>query len=246
MPSVHKKNTASLNGIKLSLDSPAISATMREKIKSGEYERGESLEIPKLLQKGEVVLEIGAGIGYISSYTWKTGLCEKIVVVEANPDLIPIIEQTHSENNIPATVIQGCLNDSEGECSFYTRNDFWASSLSPNPHFKEEKKIPMIHFQNLLDELQPTTIICDIEGGEADIFANVSLKGVRKIFLEIHQRMIGRAGIKQLFDHLSAQGFHYDQWHSSRAQVLFSHIDLERTLYARTKLVFRFSNNANS
>jgi hypothetical protein len=68
-------------------------------------------------------------------------------------------------------------------------------------------------------------LVVDIEGGELDLFERVNLRGVNKIMIEVHQQVIGRRGMLRLFNALAAQGFHYDQWHSSRNVVTFTHVD---------------------
>ena len=68
------------------------------------------------------------------------------------------------------------------------------------------------------------TVVKGIEGGEMDVFDHIKLTGVKKILMEIHQNVIGREGVKHVFDTLSAEGFHYDVWHSKQQIVLFSHI----------------------
>jgi hypothetical protein len=67
-------------------------------------------------------------------------------------------------------------------------------------------------------------LIVDIEGGEAALFEDVPLTGITKIYIEVHQQLLGRVGMKRLFDAFSKRDFHYDQWHSSHGVVLFSHV----------------------
>jgi len=55
-----------------------------------------------LLKKDDTVLEIGGGCGFISSFIWKKGLATKIHVVEASPEMIEVIRDTHQLNNVQA------------------------------------------------------------------------------------------------------------------------------------------------
>jgi len=48
---------------------------------------------------------------------------------------------------------------------------------------------------------------------------------VKKVYMEIHQKVLGRRGVKRLFDAMSARMFHYDQNHSAGSVILFSHVD---------------------
>ena len=215
-----------LNGVRLPLKSPAISQKMREKITNGFYEKHESECIRRAAVKGDRLLEVGAGIGYISALAWLSGNFDSITIVEANPDLIPVIEETHRLNSVRARLINGAAVDDgvEGEkVPFYIRDDFWASSMSPGPFgYSKQVEIPKINIQDLLDEVRPTFFVCDIEGGELGLIPNLYFKGVKKVMIEFHQNVIGRRGMKTIFDAMSAQNFHYDQWHSSGSVVLFS------------------------
>ncbi|MFZ1964050.1 MAG: hypothetical protein WAU78_11410 [Roseiarcus sp.] len=65
-------------------------------------------------------------------------------------------------------------------------------------------------------------LIVDIEGAEETIFDNIDLSGVNKIMMELHPKVIGRGGVKKVFDTLSAKDFIYDPWHSARTVVTFS------------------------
>ena len=214
-------------GTRLNLESEAISDFMKTQIEANNYEREEAAEIPRIVQKGERVLEIGAGIGYVSTLAWNTGHVEHLSIIEANPDLIPIISETHQLNGVEGHIMNGCLGSEVGKASFYIHEDFWASSLAPPKNKNKIRKvvgIPTISFSDVLREVSPTLIICDIEGGEARIFDGVNLYGVNKILVEVHQRRIGRRGMFNLFETLHRQGFHYDQFHSKRGLVLVSHI----------------------
>lgn len=84
--------------------------------------------------------------------------------------------------------------------------------------------VPVFSFNAVVERIRPTLIICDIEGGEIELFEHANLTGVQKVMVEIHQSVVGRMNIKRLFDMFSARNFHYDEHHSSGSVILFSHI----------------------
>jgi FkbM family methyltransferase len=198
-------------------------------MKDGFYERQEAKCITSAAQKGDRLLEIGAGLGFLSCVAAKTKLFEAITVVEANPQLIGTIRRNHHLNNVQCEVLNVVLSSDsfadQATVPFYVREDFWASSLSPRPPgYTRVDQVPLHSFQALLDTFRPSFIACDIEGGESTLFRGLNLTGVTKILVELHQKVIGRRGMKRVFDTLSQKGFHYDQWHSSGSVVLFSHV----------------------
>ncbi|MFP3367124.1 hypothetical protein R0J93_26120, partial [Pseudoalteromonas sp. SIMBA_148] len=83
----------------------------------------------------DIIGELGGGIGYISTLCHLQKKAKKIVVFEANPTLITIIEKTHSLNGVTAEVINAVVlpRKTSETVPFYVRDDFWASSLSKEP-----------------------------------------------------------------------------------------------------------------
>ncbi len=221
------RSTATLNGIRLALDPEVMSPKMLEVIRTGHYEGAESREIARIVQPGERIVELGAGIGFIATTAMKTGQVKALTAYEANPKLIPLIRENAALNGVEFEVVNAVVDPSEsgGTVPFYVRRDFWSSSLSPTPGgYLEEVAVPRIAFAEMLDRHRPTTLIVDIEGGEAHLFRDVPLTGVKKIYMELHQNLIGRVGMKKVFDFLSSKDFHYDQHHSRGSVVLFSHV----------------------
>jgi FkbM family methyltransferase len=220
---------AKINGVRINSDSPALSPAMRRRILSGKYEVHEAKCVSALVEPGEVVLELGGGIGYISSLIGITNRATKIVVVEANPDTVPLIQETHHLNNVEATVLNAVAMPRvkhDTNVPFYIREDFWASSLSPEPWgYSREVSVPCLDFGDLLADRKPSMLVCDIEGGEANLLlGTTSMRSVRKIILELHQRIVGLSGIRDIFLHLSKQGFAYDPSLSEGAVVVFRRV----------------------
>ncbi|WP_051440413.1 FkbM family methyltransferase [Ensifer aridi] len=222
------------HGIELAIDPSFMSPKMIEVIKANRYEAQESRQIGRIIQSNEIVLEIGAGIGFISALIAKNPLTKSLVSFEANPVLIPQITDTLTRNVGPsggkwevrnAVLMNGLAPEA---VNFYIHKDFWASSLDPAAGFERTERVKVENFNAVLASIRPTMIVCDIEGGEIELFRNADLSGVKKVFLEVHQRRIGRRAMKELFDYFHARDFHYDQAHSEGAVVLFSHVDRDK------------------
>lgn len=222
-----KKDVVSVHGVKIAVDETAISPNIMQALTSGSYESVEARQLDGIVQKGERVVELGGGLGFISSKIGLLGRAESITVYEANPDLIPLIERTHALNGVKAETLNAVVapRASAPTMPFYVRRDFWASSLSPDPYgYERAIDVPVVDFDAMLRARRPTMLVVDIEGGEEMLFQDIALTGVRKVYLELHQNVIGRVGMKRVFDFFSARDFHYDQWHSTHAVVLFSHV----------------------
>lgn len=222
-----KLTEVAIHGVRVAVDEERLSPQMMKVLRSGDYEKPEASQLPTIVQPGERVVELGGGLGFISSKVAQTGHAQSITVYEANPTLIPLIEETHRLNGVTATVINAVVvpKVESPTLPFYVRRDFWASSLAPQPFgYSEVIEVPTFGFAEMLRLYEPTMLIVDIEGGEAALFHDVPLTGVKKVYIEIHQQVLGRIGMKRLFDFFSARDFHYDQWHSAHNVVLFSHV----------------------
>jgi hypothetical protein len=76
-----------------------------------------------------------------------------------------------------------------------------------------------------LDEILLKTgaeaLICDIEGGEAELFDDVDLGPVRHVMVELHTNRIKAKGVVRLFENLHRHGFFNHQQASGKGVVLF-------------------------
>ena len=224
-----KEELIDIKDVTICIDYPVLSKYMKNRLRNGKYEYFESNEISKIIQKGERILEIGAGIGFVTCLMAKNENVEKILSYEAHPGLIDVIKDTLSRNNtdtIKVEIRNAVLSHdtTQESCDFYIHEDYWASSLVPMKDAKWIKKIRIENFNRIIEDFQPTLIVCDIEGSEVELFRQSKLTGVRSVFLEIHQAVIGRKGVKTLFDSFSSQDYHYDTNHSNGWVVLFTHV----------------------
>jgi FkbM family methyltransferase len=191
-----------------------VTPSIERPLRRGKYEGGECLAVENVVGKGDRVLELGTGLGLVSTKAALADGVERVLTFEANPALIPVIRETHQLNGVTGRieVINGVVTRGEAPetLTFYRRRDFWGSSLSPVPDGWVDQVDVVTHdFDQVLIDLKPTVIVCDIEGGELDLFAGADLTGVKYVIMEIHPRVYGAAGVKQIFDAMSAKGFGY-------------------------------------
>ncbi len=222
-----QSTTVTINGVKLGIDPAVMSPKMIEVLRKGHYELAESREIARIVQPGERIVELGTGIGFIAISALKTGQVKSLATYEANPHLIPAIHENARRNGVEVDVRNAVVDPHEdgGTVPFYIRKDFWSSSLAPGPWaYQEEVAVERVSFERVCDEIRPTMLIVDIEGAEQHLFRDVPLTGIKKVYVELHQTVIGRVGMKKVFDFFSARDFHYDQHHSRGSVVLFSHV----------------------
>lgn len=221
-------DTLEIKGVLIPNDPSIITPKIERSIKNDAYEKDEVRGTPKFIEPEDRVIELGAGIGFISSFIHKHLDVTNILCIEADPTLCKFIKKVHELNGITSVEVENIValnGDSDsGSTKFYIRSPFWSSSLDDTDEYVSVVDVPTLKLSSIIQDFKANTLIVDIEGGERDIFKNTNLDGIDKVFLEIHTRKIKRVGIKLCFDALSNAGFAYDQQVSRGGSVLFRRI----------------------
>jgi 16S rRNA A1518/A1519 N6-dimethyltransferase RsmA/KsgA/DIM1 with predicted DNA glycosylase/AP lyase activity len=107
---------------------PTVTAPLvNQKLRDGTYEADEANAAERCVKDGFRVLELGAGIGYVTAICARRTAPENVLAVEANPALIPVIEDTLARNGAgAATVLHGAVvpRAAEGETPFRVQDHF--------------------------------------------------------------------------------------------------------------------------
>ncbi len=191
----------------------------------GYYERSEIDALRYAIRPGDTVLEIGAGIGFSSSFAKRELHASRIVAIEADPILIPVTKRTHEVSGICAEVWNVVAAVTDGVVEFNRQPSFWASSIVDLPG-STKVVLPARSLQGLLDEADPDVLVKDTEGAEGKLFDGLRLPGrLRHAVVEVHKPQIGLAAISACFDAMSKASLGYDPDGSSHTNVTFSRID---------------------
>jgi len=159
-------------------------------LKLGEWEYSEFLALRKYpLPKNSSVLELGACTGILAAYV-NSIIDGNHLVVEANPEMMPCIEQTKKANNCDFDILN-CVAGPSGSITFYINEFRLGSSIAvpqQNGGFK-----PVTVDSVSLSDLNPSekfnVLICDIEGGEYDLRDQfpAEFASFEKIYIETHK-----------------------------------------------------------
>ena len=210
-----------------------VSDVIQRKIKKGRYEKHEASTISKLMIEDEILLELGAGVGLISTLAWLSGKVKEVHCFEADPRLIDLIKETHAQNGVIGYVYNQVLSSDQEAISanfieFHLREHFYGSSTNGKigNEITETIKVCVSSFQMAVSRIKPTVIACDIEGSELGLFSQVDMPSVKFIMLETHQLVIGGEGMRQIFSNMHDADFHYDERWSKGSVLVFSRIGL--------------------
>ena len=217
------------NGVHIPNDPQIITRQISRAIRAGRYEKDEMRGLPKFIRPEDRIVELGAGLGFVSSFIGVHLGVTETLCIEANPALCDFIPATHAMNGLNGIQVRNAVavNDPTPEHAtmpFYVRDPFWGSSLSGSDDFVDKVDVPVISLSRTLHDFAATTLIVDIEGGEVDLFDGLDFGPVSKVYFELHTRYIRQIGVKRCFDALSAAGFAYDQKVSAGGSVLFRKI----------------------
>ena len=205
-------------GILVPRDPAVMTAKLRRKLRMNAYEAKEAQAVLRCVAKGDTVLELGGGIGYISTLIAKKRAVKAVHSFEANPHLAPFHAQMHAANGVTTvTTHNALLAARKGKPQpFYVREDFLASSLEEKVNgmpVKSVEDVEVLGLNAVCNELKPDILVCDIEGAEADLLPNLKYKGLRGAIIELHPQWIGAQGVRAVFDAMHAVGLaYYPQW----------------------------------
>jgi FkbM family methyltransferase len=209
-----------LHGVWLELGADVTPALRRLVYREG-YERGEARCVLLRLEPHDVVLEVGAGAGFVTTLCARRVGSERVVSYEANPALLPRIRATLAANGVAPRLVNAVLAREAGEAELFVEREFVSSSTQRRSTDADPLRVPRLAANAELRRVRPTCLVVDIEGGESELLPLLDLTGVRKLILELHPHVIGAERCADLVALLAAQGFREDRWISSTRKKYF-------------------------
>ena len=190
-----------LDSAKMGLDRDLLLDGIREPIATG--------HILGLLKKDDVVLEVGANIGYYALI--EARICKKIYAVEPHPDNFARLQRNVALNGYKNIVTrQGAFGASDEPiklfCSELSNWHSCRAAPTSEDAFIEVEGFTIDRF--VRENEAPTFIKMDVEGYELQVLrgAEETLKSVRHLFLELHGTILTRAEIDEILDRIEAAG----------------------------------------
>ena len=209
-----------IDGLEVFVDQDKYPAEIRNAIYEKRYESTERLLATRLIRSGDKVLEAGTGIGVVSMTAARIVGAENVLTFDANPDIVADAQANFRWNGMPgikaaigilknrASMTAGCE-----DADFYIHQAFWASRLgaSPNaPGIVRTIKAPVLCLEEQIKSHEANVIICEIEGGEVELFNGADVSGVRTIIMKVHYDAAGEAAIEAVIRKLALDGFAVD------------------------------------
>lgn len=211
-------------GMKFPKDGHFIRGKLRGALRDGLYEAKETAAVLSVVRDGDTVIELGAGIGYMSTLLATQRKLNAVHAFEANPNLIPYIRSVHEANNVTnAHVTNAILGKRKGSTEFYVRRNLLGSSMTLHEGETAAKavKVDVLNGTQVFKETGANVLICDIEGAEAELLPTLDLSGLRAAVIELHPQWIGPEGVNKVFSAFIAAGMAYYARGSNKKVVSF-------------------------
>jgi FkbM family methyltransferase len=192
-----------------------MSRRVERALSKGGYEREELRLIGAVLTPADVVLEVGAGLGLVSTYCAQRIGSRRVFAYEADPELEPCIRETYELNAVEPTLEMCAVCARSGRVTLYRDKHFVSSSVVRRRVGSRPIEVPGRALNYVVERARPTLLVIDAEGAERDLFEGAKLPTVNKIVLELHDRVIGPDGTDRVRAQLADLGFEVNQALSS-------------------------------
>ena len=196
-----------LDGIWLATDAASTPTGVRNALLKNTYEDAERALVARTVRKGDRVLEIGGGIGFVGLLCARLAGVGCVLSYEANPDLEPVIRANYARNPITPELRMKAMSRDGGPVTFHVSDHVLSSSMRARRTAEREVTVESHALRDVLAEHRPDVVVMDVEGAEIDLLPDTDLNAVRALVLELHPHVVGEAAIDALLADLRAQGF---------------------------------------
>lgn len=203
-----KPTFVTINNVKLYTNDQLLSPKIRNILFQGKYEQEEISILKKVLERNDRILEVGAGLGFLSAYCSKKIDSSSVFAYEANPHLKQLIYKNYRINKVFPNLENCILENSDLKSKkFFIEKDFYSSSTFQRSDDANGTCVPVKNLNREINRIKPTFLIVDIEGGELDFFNEIKFNTIEKIILEVHPKIIGMRGTNSVIKKLLDSGY---------------------------------------
>jgi FkbM family methyltransferase len=212
-----------------------IEGIKEELILYGTHEPNATKIYKQLLRPGDVIFDIGTNLGYYLCVANNTlGSDCQIQGFEPDEELFSLANKNSALLNSPINIKHCAISDKTGLVSFFKSKVSNWGTIVPRDELKLERKVDVdsITIDSFVEQnnIQPTVIRMDIEGGETKALKGglKTLRKTRLLFLEYHKAFISDRETDEVLKILEDSGFrraiwcdrYYDfPWSNSEAQI---------------------------
>ena len=201
-------SVATVDGIRMRID-PRMSAFQVKKLLSGRHTRHERQLVIDRLEPDDIVMELGGGIGMLSTACALKIGGDRVHSYEANPTMESLIHDNYALNGVNPKMNMCMLGRTAGSCTFYASEHFARSSAYKlsDQGTTTAYEVPVKPLNDEIQRIKPTVLIMDVQGSEGELLSFADLSTVRKLLVELHPNILGISQVNALRRQLRNQGF---------------------------------------
>lgn len=200
----------------------AIPKRIRGALRRGEYDAPLARAALDTGQAGDVVIDLGAGLGFVTALMISRGKAARVHAFEPQPALAAIVREVHSLNDIDGSVTEATIGKRKGMAELLVGKQPLRASLAFDPtQDTRPQTIDVINARATLKARKATLMICDIGGAEAALLPDIDLSPLRALIVRLHPRLIGADGVRDVFACAQDAGLAYNAAASTGKIVSF-------------------------
>lgn len=197
-------------GLRVPVSRAHVPPPIVDQLLRDDYERPEINAALSLVRPGDRVLELGVGLGIVSALVARCHETVRLTSFEANPGLIPHIRKLHDINGVTTVDLRNRIllhRPDRPSVPFHLHRYFAEGSLIPSGGTVAQVDVLTADFDEVVREVDPTVLVCDIEGGETDLLSRADLAPFRALIIEMHPRQTSAEGSTALVRSVLESGF---------------------------------------
>jgi FkbM family methyltransferase len=206
-----------IGGFAIFIDREKYDQTIAWFLDLGWYEKRERDLAQQLIQPTDRVIEAGTGLGLVSMTAASIAGAENVLTFEAHPSILQDARENFARNGL--ALIKSCWGVLKGwqnidqpneQADFYIDKAFWTSrsgASSVESGIIQAIKVPVFCLEDQIRIHKANVLICDIEGGEAELLSMADLSGIRMIIVETHYHFASELAIDAMVRKLVLDNF---------------------------------------
>lgn len=224
MPS---KQVISYKGLRVPLNRSGMNAEIVRAMLRNYYEDPEIKGIVRVVKAGDRVLELGAGLGIVTALAARAAMPEgRVLSFEANSEVLEDTASFLKEHDIANAKLEHAVlvPGNEARRDFHLASSFAVGSLlqGSGRRVREIISVPAVSISSVFAEFRPDILVCDIEGGEAELIPAMDASGLRAVVIELHPDRLKEVEISKIYKHLQSFGLEPDPVSPGGTVVIFS------------------------
>jgi FkbM family methyltransferase len=204
-----------------------IPKSMTHALLSGDYETPERRAIKSVVRPGDRVVDIGACLGVVSLTAARIAGAGNVTAFEPNPSAAAVAAENFALNNLPVTLERAAVGARTGVAALAIGRSSWLGAAIGGGH-EITVEVPVRSIDDVIAQYDPTILVLDAEGMEAEILPACPMQGLRAVVAEFHPAAVGPEIIDRLRSHLVQQGFQRDALLSTSGDLVSTEAWLRR------------------